>query len=229
MSDLSWSTHIASLLAKAYKSLNLIKRVVPFSSHVDLKRSLYLTLVRCHLLYCSPVWRPHLLKDSRKLESLQRRATKFIISQDLDYKSRLIAIRLLPVSLWLEAQDVLFLIKLTIDPPSGFCLEEYISYVSSSTRASSHNKIKRSQLLIPRLSVTRSFYFNRVIRIWNSLPFIDTNQPYLSIKRQILDIFWQYFVHSYSVENSCSWCVVCLCAKCLCLPNPSLNHSSLQA
>ena len=217
---------------KAYRSLSLIKRVVPYSSNIDLKRSLYLTLVRCHLSYCSPVWRPHLLQDSRKLESLQRRATKFITSYDMDYKSRLIATKLLPVSLWLEAQDVLFLIKLMIDPPSGFCLDEYISFMSSSTRASSHNKIKRSHLLIPHLNVTRHFFFNRVIRIWNSLPYIDIQLPYLSIKRQILDIFWQYFLQSYSVENPCSWCIVCPCAKCSYLPNPSLNlipFSQLQA
>ena len=126
----------------ACRSLSLIKRVVPYGCHPDLKRSLYLTLVRSHLSYCSPVWRPHLLQDSRKLamESLQHRATKFITSQDLDYKSRLMAARLLPVSLWLEAQDVLFLM---IDPPSGFCLEEYISFVSSSTRASSQHNYPR--------------------------------------------------------------------------------------
>ena len=129
MSDLSWSSHIASILVKAYRFLSLIKRVVPYSSNINLKRSLYLTLVRCHLSYCSPVWRPHLLQDSRKLESLQCRATKFITSYDMDYKSRLIATKLLPVSLWLETQDVLFLIKLMIDPPSGFCLDEYLVHV----------------------------------------------------------------------------------------------------
>ena len=56
-SNLSWSSHIAS-----------IKRVVPYSSSVDLKRSRYLSLVRFHLSYCSPVWRPHSLKDIRKIE-----------------------------------------------------------------------------------------------------------------------------------------------------------------
>ena len=45
MSDLSWSSHIAS---KAYRSLSLIKRVIPYSSHINLKRSLYLILGRCH-------------------------------------------------------------------------------------------------------------------------------------------------------------------------------------
>ena len=55
---------------------------------VDLKRSLYHSLVKCHLSYCSPVWRPYLLQDIRKIESLQRRATKYITSYQLDYISR---------------------------------------------------------------------------------------------------------------------------------------------
>ena len=104
------------------------------------------------------MWRPHLLQDIRKIESLQRRATKYITSCHLDYKSRLEATKLLPMSLWLEAQDVLLLIKLMIDPPSGFSLEEYVTFISSSTRASSFNKIKSSRKLIPRLNVTRHFF-----------------------------------------------------------------------
>ena len=78
--DLSWSPHISSILAKAYRALSLIKRVVPSSSSVTLKRSLYLILVRCHLVYCSPAWRSHLLSDSRRLESVQSRATQFVFS-----------------------------------------------------------------------------------------------------------------------------------------------------
>ena len=228
-SDLSWSSHIASILAKAYRSLGLIKRVVPYSSSVDLKRSLYLSLVRCHLSYCSPVWRPRSLQDIRKIESLQRRATKYITSYHLNYKSRLKATNLLPMSLWPEAQDVMLLIKLMLDPPSGFRLEEYITYMSSSTRASSLNKIKSSRLLTPRLNITRHFFFNRVIRIWNSLPYIDIQLPYSSIKRHILSIFWKYFLQSYSIDNPCSRCIACPCANCSKLPNPSLNLTTLSS
>ena len=59
-SDLSWSSHIAAILAKA----GLIKRVLPYSCRVDLKRSLYLSLVKCYLSFC--MWRPHLLHAGHK-------------------------------------------------------------------------------------------------------------------------------------------------------------------
>ena len=67
-----------------------------------------------------------------------------------DYETRLVNLNLLPVSLWLEAQDVIFLAKLMVDPPTNFCLSDYISFFSSSTRASSQNRIKRTYILVSR-------------------------------------------------------------------------------
>ena len=63
---LVWSPHISFILGKAYRSLYLIKRVVPFNCDIRLKRTLYLTLVRSHLAYSSIIWRPHLLSDIKK-------------------------------------------------------------------------------------------------------------------------------------------------------------------
>ena len=66
------------------------------------------------LSYCSQLWRPHLVKDILCLESVQRRATRYILndySRHTSYRSRLINIKLLPLMYWLELQDVLFLVK----------------------------------------------------------------------------------------------------------------------
>ena len=224
-SDLTWSQHISHILSSAYSSLNLIRRVVHYSCSITIKRSLYLTLVRSHLIYCSPIWRPQLKKDIVKLEKLQRRATKFITSSDLDYKSRLIDSKLLPLSLWLEAQDVLFLIKLMNDPPDNFNITDYISFVSSSTRAATMNRIKRTIPLKPRLNSTRHFYFNRMVRLWNSLPNIDLQLPFNSIRRHILGIFWQVFIQQFDVNNSCTWFVSCPCTKCTSLPSQIISFT----
>ena len=53
-----------------------------FDYLIQLQRCKYYktTLVHQILDYCSTVWNPHLLKNIWKLKSVQRRATKFILS-----------------------------------------------------------------------------------------------------------------------------------------------------
>ena len=85
--DLSWSKHISSIVAKAYKTLALIRRTFHHSTtSVSVRKTLYMSLIRSQLTYCSPVWRPHLIEDIKILEKVQRRATKWILQ---DYSSDL--------------------------------------------------------------------------------------------------------------------------------------------
>ena len=78
--DLTWSDHYNYISSKAYRSLNLIRRTISVSSSTKTKKSLYLSLVHSQLTYCSQLWRPNLIKDIKRLETIQRRATKFIMS-----------------------------------------------------------------------------------------------------------------------------------------------------
>ena len=96
-----------------------------------------------------------------------------------------------------------------VDPPDNFSISDYIIFLDSSTRSSSQGKI-RSALPLPKSSLSNHFYFNRIVRIWNSLPLIDLDSPFSSIKKQIYSIYWDYFITSYSLDNSCSWYCVCL-------------------
>ena len=66
-------------------------------------------LVRPQLLYCSSL---SLLSDIRSLETMQGRATKFIIcDSSLDYKERLMNSNLLPLMMEFEIRDILFLLS----------------------------------------------------------------------------------------------------------------------
>ena len=51
-------------------SNNLELRFCPFSQSISssVKVKLYISLVRSQIMYCSPVWRPHLMKDITKIK-----------------------------------------------------------------------------------------------------------------------------------------------------------------
>ena len=111
-SDLEWSLHQDNVLTKAYKTLGLIQRTFSNSISSSVKNKLYISLIRSQLMYCSPVWRPHLMKDIIKLEQLQCRATKYFLQDySSDYKSRLTNLNLLHLMYVLEISDIIFFIN----------------------------------------------------------------------------------------------------------------------
>ena len=60
-SNLSWSAHHNLIVTRAYKALGLLRRTFTSALSIVDKKMLYLSLVRSQLMYCSPVWRPHLI------------------------------------------------------------------------------------------------------------------------------------------------------------------------
>ena len=70
--NLSWSQHILSCCSKARQVLGLLyRRFYSFSNQETLKQ-LYLSLVRPHIEYGCQVWDPHLAKDKKALEGVQK-------------------------------------------------------------------------------------------------------------------------------------------------------------
>ena len=163
--NLNWNIHHDAILSKAYRTLGLVRRSFSSTISTSAKVKLYTSLVRSQVLYCSPVWRPYLIKYIKKLEQLQHRATKYILSDYIsDYKTQLIHLRLLPLMYIFEISDILFFIKNFKHSTNNFNIKTYVSFTVSNTRscglklrhkASSTNK-------------EHHFYFNRIICLWNS-------------------------------------------------------------
>ena len=139
--NLNWSKHLSHICSNAYRALNLIRRSVT-TSNVLVKKRLYISLVRSHLSYCSQLWRPRLLKDISLLERVQRRATKYIVHHNSDYKSQLISLHLLPLMYWLELVDIMFLVKSIKEPDNAFNILEFISFSTSNTCSGTNNKLQ---------------------------------------------------------------------------------------
>jgi len=58
--NLEGINHHEIILSKAYKTLGLVQRTFSSSISSLIKVKLYISLIKSQLMYCSPIWRPHL-------------------------------------------------------------------------------------------------------------------------------------------------------------------------
>ncbi len=148
--------------SKAYHTLYLLKRTFSPSTSELVKSSLYTSLVRSQLMYCSPLWRPMLIKDIKKLESLQKRATKFILGPThygLDYKQRLTKLKLLLLMYTLEIRDIMFIVSSIKVALVRFNILDYVEVTDSNTKSS--DKLSLNHIRCNK-ALTRNYYFSRI-------------------------------------------------------------------
>ena len=210
--DLSWEKHHKTIIARAYRTLGLIRRTFVCNHSPTTLVRLYVSLVRSQLLYCTQIWRPHLIKDIVNLERIQRRATKHILNDYTScYKDRLINLKLLPLIYIFELQDILFAIKSLKSPTYQFNINNFISFNSSTTRAGASNK-----LLIPQHlnNTARHSYFHRLPSLWNAMPIMDINTSYSTLKSKLKSFLWNHFLTNFDESNNCTFHFLCPCRTC---------------
>ena len=98
--DLSWTSHVRSIVAKCSKLSGFIRRVVNSRNPLILKK-LFCSLCRPILEYGIPVWLPHQKNHIQSIEAVQRRFTRFCFSyqeaNSLSYHERLAILNLPPL------------------------------------------------------------------------------------------------------------------------------------
>ena len=113
--DLSWHAQVSHQAARPNKLFGFVRRNSRFIHSTSVRRTLYLRLVRAHLGYATQVWAPHGIELISKLESIQSRATKFILClpflTNISYKGRLMSVNLLPVCYWHKLLDLVYFYK----------------------------------------------------------------------------------------------------------------------
>ena len=143
------------------------------------------------------MWWPHLLKDVEKLENIQRRATKYILNDYVsDYKSRLISLNLLPLSMVLELNDIVFFLRSLQSPSDSFDILQFVSFSNTCTRSSSGFKLKHTP---STTNYGRHFYF---VRLRNALPTPDTSLSTNVLILRIKSLFWSHFLQNFNPNNN---------------------------
>ena len=167
--NLSWQTHISSIVSKANQMLGLINRNLRRSS-IKIRQQAYFSLVRPRLEYCATVWNPHTKKGIANVEAVQRRAARFVLQEYHYTKSVSNMIKQLKWDTLEQRRHISSLILLykiqhglvAINP--GKLLTPMIQ---SNTRQYHPNKFK----LIPcRTQLYQNAFFPKTVNAWNTLP-----------------------------------------------------------
>ena len=186
-SDLSWTHHIQGVCSKARKILGLLYRRYYQYSDCRSLRQLYLTLVRPHFDYAAQVWDPHLQRDIKSLESVQKFALRICSKQwDAAYQE-LLEMFSLPS---LENRRLYLKLCHLFKIVHGLCHfpPEVVVPGSGSTHSS------RSFILQQPFSRTNSFYHSFIpdtIRVWNNLPEYALCNPSFSSFHNSIKCFFQ--------------------------------------
>ena len=194
----------------------MTKRTCHFVFDSGKKRMLYLALVRSNFEHCSTIWRPVNIVDLRKSEALQKRAIKWINSEEAyRYSHEIYAIRcreanILPLQLHFELNDLVFFYKIVYDliPVS---LPAYISPYNGesrlrSTRMDELSYAVNDNTVIPldtahsNSKFFKSFFY-RTMHSWNSLPLdIRKSCPLVKFKLEVKNFLWNKLLSNNSLE-----------------------------
>jgi len=191
---------ITYITSAAYRELSVLHRSFNLLNSAT-KKILYTTLVRPHLIYCSPLWHPRLIKDIQFLEKVLRRATKYVLDDfSSDYRARLISLEMLSLMMFYKFLDIMFFVKFFKAPTESFNILNYLKFTTSITRSST---VKLVHIRSPNNS-SRHFYFNRFPHLWNALPSINLDLLIYVIKCQVKLFLWNFFLQNFDPHNFCT-------------------------
>ena len=184
-STLKFQKQISGKVNKANQSWGTIKRTF---KHMDqhIFKKLFCAQVRSHLEYAIQFWAPYLRKDINKVESVQRRATKYIPGfKELSYQERLKQLEL-PTLAYRRLRGSMievFKIHNTYD-------EEVTQKFTTRQTSTRGHDFKLFTTTSKRTHPQHHSFHHRVINPWNSLPAAVVNSPTLNTFKNRLDKHW---------------------------------------
>ena len=192
---LNFSYHVDMLYAKANQRFGLLKRTCHFIKNMYAKRALYLTMVRSLFEHCPVIWRPASSTSINKIESLQKRAIKWIMADSTEsyidtsyskdshmYYVHCNLLNILPIKFRFDYHDMkifhsivyeFLCVKLPdyIKRFEGTRLRNsHLDYLCFSSSVSPHNFVSnRNFESVSNQGFNNSFFY-RAHLMWNRLP-----------------------------------------------------------
>ena len=163
---LSWRPHITALCKKARKLIGMMYRSLYKHCNQNTLLKLYLTTIRPHLVYASPVWNPFHKGEIENIENVQKLALRICLKAwNSDYEKLLESARIPTLSSRRTQASMSHLSKIvrqqTHFPDAPIIPHQHPYY----TRASS----QLNTLMIPRANTAsyQASFFPRTLAQWN--------------------------------------------------------------
>ena len=165
--------------------VGLIKRNFFFINRVVFQH-LYKALVRPHLEYGQIVWSPRYIRQSKKIENVQRRATKLIPElKHLPYTERLKKLNLPSLKYRRIRGDMINVYKILNDNDQNSTNKRIIQLNETSHSTRGHDKrLKKGRY---KTNIRKFSFALRVTNIWNSLNNSTTNASSINSFKKLLD------------------------------------------
>lgn len=168
-SDLRWNEHVSYITKKAMQKLGYMRRTLRNSTQ-EIKLLAFKTFIRPVLEYASVVWDPCTQLNIAKLESIQKKAARFIYNSyswrtsatALVEKANLEPLQLRRYFERMKYMHLLYNSKLGIDSSI------YIEHVIRRCTRSNHSKKLKEYMC--RTDTFQNSFFPRTVRQWNALP-----------------------------------------------------------
>lgn len=152
---------------------------------------MYKALVRTHLEYASSVWAPYTIHHIRKLESVQRRATKQLPGlKDLSYAERLKSLKLPTLSFHRVRGDMIEVYKIMNNLYDQYASNDILITWESQVDRTSRGNSKKLYLTRSNTKIRKHSFAIRVVETWNHLPDSIVNAPSLNTFKNRFDKFF---------------------------------------
>ena len=191
-SDLKFRKQAATAVSKASQVMAVIRKSFQLIDKKTLPL-LFKTLVRPHLEYGNIVWGPFNRADQRRVEGVQRRATKLVPElRNLPYPERLQALNLPSLYYRRRRGDMIAVYQML---HGGFDLDQSIFFNTTHVRDTRGHPLR----LVKPHAVTRirrNAFSVRVVNDWNSLPGSVVTSDTLNQFKNRLDAHWSHIEHT---------------------------------
>lgn len=210
-SNLTWRDNCSLRSTKAMNALFQIKRNISKASHWTTRLNAYTGYVVPIVTYASQAWLPSRL-GMQEIERVQQVATKWIVSASMPYKERLRWLNLLPLSLYSEMHDLLYLLSIQ----NGDYDYNMTSTDVQTTRTETTRQADRGGFRLPKTRLTRTDdnFFRRTKSLFNIVSNVYQKFGNTLNKSTLTTLYWHYFESNYNKENKCTWRILCRCGNC---------------